>query len=161
MGARRRHLPDGPRKRYAVCHVSPASCWCSWVGGLTFIDKCKNDIKFVRAKIVFILDSDQTIFGLKVKYLEMNIFLKYQISNFRMSTDVFHSFLLSLWRTSKIKFMLVSMNSLTNCETPSRNPLQEFCTGFPTAARYSDQKPAWMHSTQEKIDQRERSNAET
>ncbi len=37
------------------------------------------------------------------------------------------------WK-SKIKFLLASMKSLTNCENPSSNPRQGACSGFPRAA---------------------------
>ncbi len=39
-----------------------------------------------------------------------------------------------LWRKSKLKFLLVSMKSLTNCEIHSSNPLQRACSGFLIAA---------------------------
>ncbi len=39
-----------------------------------------------------------------------------------------------LWRTSKIKFVLASMKSLTNCENPSSKPLQGNKSGFLLAA---------------------------
>ncbi len=35
-----------------------------------------------------------------------------------------------LWRKSKMKFLLGSSKSLTNCEIPSNNPLQRACSGF-------------------------------
>ncbi len=39
-----------------------------------------------------------------------------------------------LWRKSKMKFLLASMKSLTNCEILSSNPLQRACSGFLIAA---------------------------
>jgi hypothetical protein len=39
-----------------------------------------------------------------------------------------------LWRKSKTKFLLPLMKSLTNCENPSRNPLQRACSDFLIAA---------------------------
>jgi hypothetical protein len=39
-----------------------------------------------------------------------------------------------LWRKSKVKFLLASMKSLTNCDIPSSNPLQRYCSGFLIAA---------------------------
>jgi hypothetical protein len=47
---------------------------------------------------------------------------------FSQFSDVF------LWRKSKMKFLLHSMKSLTNCEIHSRNPLQRACSGFLIAA---------------------------
>ncbi len=38
------------------------------------------------------------------------------------------------WRTSKIKFLLISLKSLTNCENPSCNPLHEAFYSFLIAA---------------------------
>jgi hypothetical protein len=39
-----------------------------------------------------------------------------------------------LLRKSKMKFLLASMKSLTNCEISSSNPHQRACSGFPIAA---------------------------
>jgi hypothetical protein len=39
-----------------------------------------------------------------------------------------------LWRNYKIKFWPASMKTLTNCENPSRNPLQNACCGIQEAA---------------------------
>ncbi len=35
-----------------------------------------------------------------------------------------------LWKKSKMKFLLASMQSLTNCEIPSSKPLQRACCSF-------------------------------
>jgi hypothetical protein len=45
-----------------------------------------------------------------------------------------HNFWLSFVRTSRIRFLLATMESLTNCEHPSSNSLQRACSGFPIAA---------------------------
>ncbi len=39
-----------------------------------------------------------------------------------------------LWRNSKMKFLLTSIKSLTNCENSSSNPLKRACSGFLMAA---------------------------
>jgi hypothetical protein len=50
-----------------------------------------------------------------------------------MSAYGFHNFQLSFWK-SKMKFLLASKKSLTNCEIPSSNHLQRACSGFLIAA---------------------------
>jgi hypothetical protein len=60
--------------------------------------------------------------------------LKNQISRFHMIAGSLHNFWLSFVRTSRIRFLLASMELLTNCENPPNKPLRRACSGFPLAA---------------------------
>jgi hypothetical protein len=54
---------------------------------------------------------------------------------FLMTANGFPNYrLLFLWITSKIKILLASMKSFTNCENPSSKPLRGACSSFPLTA---------------------------